>query len=375
MYILNNLVSIFVFIVFIILSLVIIKESLKRQYSHLRKRFMPVMVNKWRLAIAKLFTKKYRRKYSKRYLKFIRLDFETTMIVKMLVFIGVLIFITLVHKSNEQMRLQKIENEYNYDVNLIYRDQKIPNEELQKVILQQEVHFFHLLKSTWSKDAFNNTTTEEIKTIIRSNIDGEWAINKEIVVDRLFNRLKDYYDVKSVTMWPFIIVPLISSLTVEGILLIKKHISKADRKKELRYLKKIFIINGSVKPVSFSKLIDDLIEKSTYFKKDLESIRNGLRSNSKSNYNMYNDLKKTTDVDIKLFYEKLELANNHDLDLAIRSIKHEFTIEARARKREIDQFVQKTHMVGMTGVLLVFGVVFYYMIYAFLQYYMEMSVF
>ncbi|WP_153064151.1 hypothetical protein [Vallitalea guaymasensis] len=299
------------------------------------------------------------------------------MIIRMFIVIGIFLFLILAKYSVIQVSINNILTTYDYNVSLIHHEGKLPETDIQKKILYLEITHFNDLKTSFSRKDFKIYNEEETKTKIRSKInDTEWMVHKEVIADRLFNRLKDYYNVQTVNVWPYILISILGSFIVEIILAIRNTITKADRKKELRFLKKVFVVNGSIKPISYKELIEDLLERSIYYKKDLKAIRDGLRSNTISNKDIYNSLvKNTKNIEIKLFYEKLDLANNYDMDLAIRAIKHEFTTEEKARNREVAHYVERINVFGMLGTLSIFVVIFLYMIYSFFQYYMEMSVF
>lgn len=135
------------------------------------------------------------------------------------------------------------------------------------------------------------------------------------------------------------------------------------KRKELRFLKKIFVMCGSVKPVDYMQVVNNMYERADCYKKDLENIMDVLRkSNVDKEEFFYELLSETQDIDSKLFYEKLCIGFLYDFDLAIRSIEGDFLQEKRAYARFIKKRVNLIHIVGVTGLFVAMTILLMYML-------------
>lgn len=145
--------------------------------------------------------------------------------------------------------------------------------------------------------------------------------------------------------------------------IIKKSGDIFKKRKELRFLKKIFVMCGSVKPVDYMQVVNAMYERADCYKKDLENIMDVLRkSNVDKEEFFYELLAKTEDIDSKLFYEKLYIGFLYDFDLAIRSIEGDFLQEKRAYARFIKKRVNLIHIVGVTGLFVAMTILLMYML-------------
>lgn len=135
------------------------------------------------------------------------------------------------------------------------------------------------------------------------------------------------------------------------------------RRKELRFLKKIFVMCGSVKPVDYMQVVNNMYERADCYKKDLENIMDVLRkSNVDKEDFFYELLSETQDIDSKLFYEKICIGFLYDFDLAIKSIEGDFLQEKRAYARFIKKRVNLIHIVGVTGLFVAMTILLMYML-------------
>lgn len=143
----------------------------------------------------------------------------------------------------------------------------------------------------------------------------------------------------------------------------KKKIDKSIAKKELNLLKKLFVISGSVKPVDFGKLMKTLIGRAKFFKQDLESIYEIHQKSNTDTEMFYTQLKADTkDIDIKLFYEKLDMAANFDFDLAVKTIQDDFVREKRENARRVKKKVELISIVGIAGLFIAIAILMIYLL-------------
>ncbi|MBQ3847840.1 MAG: hypothetical protein II748_03190 [Clostridia bacterium] len=146
----------------------------------------------------------------------------------------------------------------------------------------------------------------------------------------------------------------ISFFIPELITKLVKSREKSKKARELRFLKKLFVISGSVKPADFVRVIKTLIPRSFYYRELLENI---LENHKKSNMNMEifytNLLKETDDLALKLFCEKLNMAANYDFDKAVKSIEEDFEREQREYARFVKKKIEIINIVGVVGMFLI----------------------
>lgn len=135
------------------------------------------------------------------------------------------------------------------------------------------------------------------------------------------------------------------------------------KRSELRFLKKIFVMSGSIKPIDYMQVVNGMYERALYYKQDLEKIMDILRKSNVDKEDFFNELLvNTTDLDSKLFYEKLYIGFLYDFDLAVRSIEGDFLQEKRAYARFIKKRVNLIHIVGITGLFAAMTILLMYML-------------
>lgn len=143
----------------------------------------------------------------------------------------------------------------------------------------------------------------------------------------------------------------------------KKRFYRSVARKELNLLKKLFVISGSVKPVDFGKLMKTMIGRADYFKQDLEAIYETHQKSNTDTEQFYSQLKADTkDIDIKLFYEKLDMAANYDFDLAVKTIRDDFIREKRENARKVKKKVELINIVGIAGLFIAIAILMIYLL-------------
>lgn len=143
---------------------------------------------------------------------------------------------------------------------------------------------------------------------------------------------------------------------------------RTKRRQELRFLKKIFVLSGSIKPVDFASVIKTMIEKATYYKQDLQDILEALRKSNLDREEYFSKLlSETKDIDSKLFYEKLNIAFFYDFDQAVSGIAGDFEQEKRAHTRMIKKKIGLIHIIGITGLFVIMTILLIYMLHPWLD--------
>lgn len=147
------------------------------------------------------------------------------------------------------------------------------------------------------------------------------------------------------------------------IVYLQKKSEKTKKRQELRFLKKIFVLAGSIKPVDFTTVIKTMIDKSFYYKKDLMDIQEALRKSNLDREEFFGKLlEDTTDIDSKLFYEKLNIAFFYDFDMAVKGISGDFEQEKRAHARLVKKKIGLIHIIGITGLFVAMTILLIYML-------------
>ncbi len=160
-----------------------------------------------------------------------------------------------------------------------------------------------------------------------------------------------------------IIAACIAFYIPEGIKAMNKNGRVQKKRQELRFLKKIFVMSGSIKPVDYMQVVNAMYERSFYYRQDLENIMDVLRKNNIDKEEFFSELLfKTEDIDSKLFYEKLSIGFLYDFDLAIRNIEADFAQERRAYARFIKKRVNYIHIIGVTGLFIAMAILLLYML-------------
>ena len=140
------------------------------------------------------------------------------------------------------------------------------------------------------------------------------------------------------------------------------------KRRELRFLKKLFLMSGSVKPVDYMQVVNAMYERSYCYRQDLERIMDVLRKSSIDKEDFFSELlEESADLDSKLFYEKLSIGFLYDFDLAVRNIEADFLQEKRAYARFIKKRVNFIHIIGITGLFIAMAVLLIYMLQAWLK--------
>lgn len=138
---------------------------------------------------------------------------------------------------------------------------------------------------------------------------------------------------------------------------------RSKKKQELRFLKKIFVLCGNVKPVDTMQVISTMYGRSYYYKQQLEQIMDALRKSTIDKEDFFNELLlQSEDIDSKLFFEKLSIGFLYDFDMAIQNIEADFIQEKRAYARQLKKRIDLIHIVGVTGLFIAMTILMVYLL-------------
>jgi len=309
-------------------------------------------------------------KYYSRLLRYSRLTISTLFKVKLGLFLSVLAVCFLIKFTNINIQTRQIYGTFDYRTDLLYTQKDIKD---RTEAFKQEMRFFRAALENIEKSSLLHGYSDDIQQLIRDMItvnDNELLLSRHTMANKIYNRLVDYYHVREMNILAYLLLSIAVSFLPELVLYIKNLLSKADARQELRLLKKIIIMNGNIKPVDFMSVLRCLIEKSRYYKPMLEEIEDKNKRNSINRREIYSNLiAGAGDINLKLFYEKLDEANNYDFDQAIRNIENEFQLEKREEQRKVRKRIEFIHVIGIMGMICIIVILMVYLIMPWLRMY------
>ena len=98
-------------------------------------------------------------------------------------------------------------------------------------------------------------------------------------------------------------------------------------------------------------------------KKILLEIEESNKKNYEENTKIYQKyINESKDLETKLFFEKLDEANNYDFDQAIINIKNEFNLDKRMQTRKVKKTVENIHVWGLVGFMALIVLIIFYLL-------------
>lgn len=349
-----NLFLVPAFLAFLLVFLAVIKKTVMdvKQYKIGEKKQSPLEIIIEVMDRINVFTpKKGSRVYKgyKSFLKYSRLSVKKLFRIKLILFIIAIVFLLLKYYTDIGIYTRDVYNRFDYYSDLLFQYKgEVQNKE---IALKHEVDCLNTALSEISKNEIVSSSKEEIQLRIKSYIraaDESLELPKDTIANKVYYRLYDYYKYRNINLFAIFMIGLLARFIPEIMVYLKSFFAKADARKELRFLKKLIIVNGSIKPVDFMELLEMLIERSKYYKEMLQEIQDANKRNNIDNKTIYmNLIGSTRDLDLKLFYEKLDQANNYDFDQAILNIHNEFKMEKREVARKIKKRIDLINILGI----------------------------
>ncbi len=109
-----------------------------------------------------------------------------------------------------------------------------------------------------------------------------------------------------------------------------------NRHKEMRFLKRLFILNGSVEPVTYDEVLSILRSHAFYLRNVLQRIESERQRNGSSTEKIYAQwIDTVNDLDIRLFLETLSQADCVHLAEGVRSMETDIKMDKLIRSREV----------------------------------------
>ncbi len=366
----TNLFLVPAFLAFLMIFLAVIKKTVTdvKQYKIGEKKQGGLEILIEVIDRINIFTPKRGSKiYSgyKSFLRYSRLSVKKLFRIKLILFVIAIVFLFLKYYTDVGIYTRDIYNRFDYYTDLLYQYKGEIND--KELALKYEINCLDTALSQISKNELIKTSKEEIQSRIKSYIktaDESLELPKDTIANKVYYRLYDYYKYREINIFSILLISLLFCFIPEILVYLASFFAKADARKELRFLKKLIIVNGSIKPVDFMELLEMLIEKSKYYKEMLQEIQDANKRNNIDNKTIYMDLiNNTRELDLKLFYEKLDQANNYDFDQAILNIHNEFKMEKREVARKIKKRIDLINILGiMFFMILIVIMIMYLMI-------------
>ncbi|MCT4611764.1 MAG: hypothetical protein N4A47_00175 [Clostridia bacterium] len=299
--------------------------------------------------------------------KFFRIKFYLAMFVVVLL-IGI-------QQTNIADSLNKIYNHVAFEVDAIYSVR-------EKGLTPEQAHEIYIEEQGFLRAYIEEGEAEKLKTMpkqraekriyydIRDKYEEKHNVTVEELANRIYYRIEAYNSTFEINRTVQLLILAFVYFIPEIYVALYNFFAGVDARRELRFLKRLIIMNGSIKPVDFMDLLKDLIEKSKYHKNMLKDIEDLNKRNYIDNTSIYKGyISRAKDINIKLFYEKLDEANNYDFDQAILNIKNEFELEKRVETRKIKKQVEMINMWGVVGFIVLILLIIGYMLQPWLSAY------
>lgn len=230
--------------------------------------------------------------------------------------------------------------------------------------LEEELYYFDQVMAALPPGDVKNLTPEELEDFTKELIgEAETHQPKDVIAWGVADRVQAYLQGKQIPPLGILLLVLIPTMVPELLLWLKSLGTKAKAKQELRFLKRLMILHGSIKPVDFMMVLEVLIHRSKYYRKNLLFIQRENKKNTQPNQEIYRGfIQRMKDIDEKLFFEKLDQANNYDFDQAIVNIENEFRLEQRQRMRKVRKQIELIHVGGILGSFMLIALLTLYML-------------
>lgn len=309
-------------------------------------------------------------RYYEKKTRFTELTAPKVIKIKFLFFVAAMLVCVLIQLTNIEIYTGEIYQKFDYDCDLIYQKQLRGSIE---EAMEQEMEYFRQALKTLTPYEISTLGKDQLQERIKGFITLEDKVlvqSRETLANKIYYRITDYYKYRNWNLLWFVFIGVLVSLIPDLYLLLRNLFIKGARRKELKFLKKLIILNGSIKPVDFMELLKILMEKAKFHKKLLCEIEEKNKRNPINKRSIYQHLiREEKDIDLKLFYEKLDQANNYDFDQAILNIENEFKMEKRAELRKVRKQIEVINAAGIIGFMVLIVILILYLIFPWIKAY------
>lgn len=142
------------------------------------------------------------------------------------------------------------------------------------------------------------------------------------------------------------------------------------RKKEIEFLKRLFLLNGSVEPVVFDEVFRILRDNARSLRPLFDRLEQKRTSNTEDLRFVYQTLgQECGDLEVRLFLEKLYQADCLDLRQGVESLRMDQMIQKMTRRREAESLRSLIELFGLTFSVVLAGLLTYYLLLPWLTLY------
>ena len=323
----------------------------------------------------KLFTPKDKGKVHSKYkifLQYTRWEVKTYFLLKFFLAMTVLTMMVLIKLTNINIYTEKIFGSYEYRTDMIY---EAVQKDVDKVsALEVEITLLKDMLTKVNEDDVEKFSKDKLQQLVISSLNDKGLpilTSSQNIANKVYYRLKDYYSVKKLNYFLMICIAALAYLLPDFFVSIHNLFVKGSAAAELVYLKKLVILNGSIKPTSYNEVLDIIIDKSKYHKSILKKIQVLRNKNTIDNKKIYREdyLGQIKDLELKLFLEKLDQADNYDYNQAILNIENEFKTDKRERARKIKKRIELMEFVGIAGSMGIIALITIYLLLPWLSIY------
>lgn len=309
--------------------------------------------------------KSFSKAYSEMFIGQTKLKFSQAMLLKLLIFVIVLGFIYAVKVTNIQFYTDRAYHSMEIDADLRYRQTgKLRNPELA---FQQEIAALDYVLETIPRDEFLQLDADSGMFIVSQYLDDnniKPAENRDTFTNRVYHRAYDYYSCRIWEHYQYIALSFLASMLVEIVLVLRKSQLEAADKHNLEFMKKIFVISGSINP-NFRVALETMRKKARpKVKEKLDKIFEAINSTSVNAHDVLVKMaKEQKTISERLFFEKLDEAANNDFDKAISNLRKELKYERSDVKRRYNKKVGNINTLAQVSLLfLLMFLMFYFFI-------------
>lgn len=150
-------------------------------------------------------------------------------------------------------------------------------------------------------------------------------------------------------------------------LLARFHAGRQARRREVRFLKRLFFLQGSLEPVAFADVLLVLREHADYLAPSLAAIDSQRKRSSHRLQEAYQELRaKARDLEVQLFIDNLSQADRIHFKEGLRAVKADLDMQQIIRGHQADRRKQQVELAGIFSSLFLSFWLTYYLIYPWL---------
>ncbi len=303
--------------------------------------------------------------YEKKLLVYSRIGVYQFMSIKLACVLLCLLLIILIRQTNIAVISERVQNNLYYKIDVIYENAKGYSAEV-------ELDCFNKIINSVQRDKAISELTEifklskerashKIKLILQKYNNGLFDL--DAIANGVYFRLLDYYSIRKISYIKYTILLIFSFFVFDIIIAMQKISFKIEKYNELNFLKKMVIVNGSIKPINFNELLEVLMNKAKYYQKIIKEIAD---NSQKTEYDRVSRLTQFVSslntIDERLFFSKLCEADTASFDAAISIIKDEYEVSKRQIRRKVTKRIEHIHIAGIVGYMLIITLLVVYLI-------------